>query len=399
MQKEAQTNTQNAPAEYTRRAFLEVMSLSTAAALTSVGCTASAHPGDDPLGVRQDFPVVQEGVYLNAPYITPSPRQAIEAAQAFAEAKAHNPIRLSPMLEETDAVRRKFARLIGAAEAEIGTLYATSDGENIVARALDLGPGDNVVIDDLHYETTFVLYQHLVETRGIDLRIVKSRDGAAPPEAFAEFVDDDTRLVSVAWVSHQNGYHHDLAALAKLAHAHDAYLYADAIQGIGMLTLDVKAVDIDFLTTGTYKWLLGGFGVAPFYVREELIDTIGIDRMGSLHIANDLGGHRYELHRDGRKYGYATMAFGAMYQLSAALDYLLRVGVENIERHTVALAHRIHEGLTRQGYRLDTPPQNHRHVRTWAGDRPGAGGARSSQHPGKLQGGRDENPRRPGVVQ
>ena len=125
-----------------------------------------------------------------------------------------------------------------------------------------------------------------------------------------------------------------------------------------MLALDVKAVDIDFLTTGTYKWLLGGFGVAPFYVREALLDTIGIDRMGSLHIANDLGDHRYELHRDGRKYGYATMAFGAMYQLSVALDYLLHLSVENIERHTVALAHRIHEGLTRQGFRLDTPPQN-----------------------------------------
>ncbi len=372
MQKEALTDPQRrqaAPAdeaaegekvlvEYTRRAFLEVVSLSTAVALTGVGCNAQAHPGDDPLGVRQDFPVVQEGIYLNSPYITPSPRQAVEAAQSFAQAKARNPVGLSGMLEETNAVRQKFARLIGASEPEIGVLYATSDGENIVARALDLGPGDNVVIDDLHYETTFVLYQHLVETRGIDLRIVESRGGAATPEAFAAFVDDNTRLVSVAWVSHQNGYHHDLAALAELAHAHGALLYADAIQGIGMLTLDVKAVDIDFLTTGTYKWLLGGYGVAPFYVREALLDSIAIDRMGSLHIANDLGEHRYELHSDGRKYGYATMAFGAVFQLSAALDYLLRVGVENIERHTVALAHRLHEGLTEQGYRLTTPPQN-----------------------------------------
>ena len=106
----------------------------------------------------------------------------------------------------------------------------------------------------------------------------------ATPEAFAAFVDDNTRLVSVAWVSHQNGYHHNLVALAELAHAHGAYLYADAIQGIGMLTLDVKAVDIDFLTTGTYKWLLGGYGVAPFYVREALLDSIAIDRMaGQTH--------------------------------------------------------------------------------------------------------------------
>ena len=86
-----------------------------------------------------------------------------------------------------------------------------------------------------------------------------------------------------------------------------------SLQDMVMQKEALKAVDIDFLTTGTYKWLLGGFGVAPFYVREALLDSIAIDRMGSLHIANDLGEHRYELHSDGRKYGYATMAFGAVF--------------------------------------------------------------------------------------
>ena len=342
--------------DFTRREFLGTVTA--VAALTESAGAADRQAEEDPLGVRSDFPVVNEGTYLNSPYITPSPRQAVEAAQSFAEQKARNPVSLGGMLDETDAVRRKFAHLIGASEREVGILFATSDGENIVSRALDLSPGDNVVIDDLHYETTFVLYQHLVETRGIDLRIVQSRDGAAPPEEFAKRVDDQTRLVSVAWVSHQNGYYHDLAALAQLAHAHGAYLYADAIQGVGMLRLDVRESNVDFLTAGTYKWLLGGYGVAPFYIREDLLDIITVDRLGSLQITNDLGNHRYELHTDGRKFRYATLSFGAVFQLSAALDYLLRVGVENIERHTVSLAHRLSAGLASQGYRLKTPPAN-----------------------------------------
>ena len=342
--------------DYTRREFLGTVSA--AAALGGVARAANAQVSDDPLGVRRDFPVVDEMTYLDSAYITPSPRQAIAATQSFVEAKARNPVSLGAMLEETNEVRRSFAGLVGASEPEVGLLFATSEGENIVSRALDLGPGDNVVIDDLHYETTFVLYRHLVETRGIDLRIVQSPGGAAPAEEFAKAVDDRTRLVSVAWVSHQNGYHHDLAPLARLAHAHGAYLYADAIQGLGMLELDVKAVGIDFLTAGTYKWLLGGYGVAPFYVREELLDTVTLDRMGSLHIAEDLGDHHYELYTDARKYGYATLAFGAVFQLRAALDYLLRVGVPNIERHTVALAHRLREGLTGQGYSVWTPAGN-----------------------------------------
>jgi selenocysteine lyase/cysteine desulfurase len=359
---------------YTRRQFLESASAAgfiaplgvSAENTVSVGEERAASDGpasriqsaDDPLGVRGDFPAVEEGIYLNSPYITPSPRQVIDAGHAFWEAKARNPILLGDMLAEATRVRQSFARLVGATEAEVGILDATSAGENLVARSLDLGSGDNVVIDDLHYETTYALYRGLAETRGVELRIVRSNDGAATPEEFAELVDDATRLVSVAWVSHQNGYAHDLPRLADLAHAHSAYLYADAIQGIGMLPLDVGETGIDFLTTGTYKWLLGGYGVAPFFVRADLLDTIEPDRAGSLNIARQLPDFHFELHDDARKYLYATPAFGAVYQLGAALDYLLEVGVANIERHTVALARRLYDGLTSQGHRLLTPPGN-----------------------------------------
>ena len=342
--------------DLTRRGFIG--SVSAAAAVSGLRPGTVVALQQDPLGVRKDFPVVEEGIYLNSAYITPSPRQAVEAAQAFADRKARDPVSLGGMLQETNAMRRKFAELVGATEAEIGVLFATSDGENVVTRALDFGPGDNVVIDDLHYDTTYILYQHLRETRGIEVRTVQNRGGAAPPEAFAEQVDGRTKLVSVSWISHQNGYRHDLTALARIAHDQGAYLYADAIQGVGMLDLDVRDTGIDFFATGTYKWLLGGFGVAPFYVKEELLDMVTVDRFGSLQTAEDLGGHRYRLHRDAKKYGYATMSFGAVFQLSAALDYLLRVGVRNIERHTVALAHRLSKGLRAQGHDVLTPSGN-----------------------------------------
>lgn len=341
---------------FTRRQF--VTRVSAAAAAAGVRPEELLAAVDDPLGVRRDFPVVDEGTYLDSAYITPSPRQAVNAAKEFAETKARGPVSLGRMLQETNDVRSLFAELVGAKQTEIGVLYATSDGENVVANALDLGRGDNVVVDDLHYETTYLLYQHLAETKGLDVRIVPSSGGAASAEAFAEYVDERTRLISVAWVSHQNGYRHDLAALAELAHAHGAYLYADAIQGVGMLELDVRAVGIDFFAAGTYKWLLGGYGVAPFYVREELLEQIRPDRLGSLSIADDLGDHRFSVHEDAKKYGYATMAFGAVYQLKSAIEYLLQVGVPNIERHTVSLAHRLRGGLTDQGYEVWTPADN-----------------------------------------
>ena len=340
----------------TRREFIG--NVSAAAVLVPAGQARAAASGDDPLGVRDDFPVVGEGVYLNCAYIAPSPVPVVDAVRNFLDAKVRSPLSLGAMVEEADAARSRFARLIGAAETEVGLLYSTTDGENIVARALGLGPGDNVVIDDLHFQSTYVLYQQLAENRGIEIRVAPSRGGALPVEAFAERVDGRTRLLSVTWVSNQNGYRHDLAALAELAHDRGAYLYADAVQGVGMLDLDVKEAGIDFLATGTYKWLLAGHGVAPFYVREELLDLVGPDRFGHLHVAEDLGDYRYRLYDDARKYGYATLAFESVYQLRAALDYLLRIGVKEIERHTVGLAHRLHAGLTAQGQDVWTPPGN-----------------------------------------
>ncbi|MBM3262605.1 MAG: aminotransferase class V-fold PLP-dependent enzyme [candidate division Zixibacteria bacterium] len=345
--------------EYTRREFLTMVSAATALA-GAVGVTgnAVAMEGDDPLGVRADFPAAREGVYLNSPYMAPSPIQVVEAGKKFLDAKARNPIRLGDMLNETEAVRRKFARMVGAAETEIGILTSTSEGENIVINSLDLKAGDNLVTDDLHYVSSYVLYNHLRETRGVDIRIVASEGGTAPADRFADKVDRRTRLVSVAWVSHQNGYRHDLSALADLAHAHDAFLYADAIQGIGMLAMDVKKTAVDFFTTGTYKWLLSGYGVAPFFVPEPMIDRLRVDRHGWRQVSRTISGHEFELHKGIRKFEYATPAFVEIYQLSAALDYIEKVGVDRIESYTVALAHRLHKGLTDLGFKVWTPMGN-----------------------------------------
>jgi selenocysteine lyase/cysteine desulfurase len=341
--------------ELNRRQFIEV-----AAGAAAILPLNEQRPGDheDPLGVRRDFPAVRDSLYLNSAYIAPVPLAVADAARAFAERKLSKPIPLDEMLKKTDEVRGQFARLVGAERDEIGFLFATSEGENIVASALDLKPGDNVVVDELHYETTYVLYRHLEEARRIALRIVKHHDGRVTGDDFARAVDDRTRLVSVAWVSHQNGFRHDMRPLADLAHAHGALLYTDAVQAIGMFPTDLRAAGVDCMTCGTYKWLLGGFGVAPFFVRRELLERIRVDRLGALHVEKELGDHRYEIYRTARKFEYATLPFAEVYQLGAALAYLERVGVDRIERHTVALARELREGLTSLGFRAFTPPDN-----------------------------------------
>ncbi len=353
-----------------RRDFLRFTSVAPV-----VAAAARVDAASDPLGVRADFPITSRGVYLNSAYITPVPASVAASGRAFDDAKASRPISLGDMQAKTDEVRKQVARLINASDDEVGFLAATSEGENLVAGALGLQRGDNVVIDELHYQTEFVLYKRLEETRGIELRIAKAHGGALGAKDFEPLVDRRTRLVSVALVSHQNGFRHDLKPLADLAHAHGAWLYTDAIQAAGMIPIDVRASGVDALCTGTYKWLLGGFGTAPFFARREILDRITPDRWGALHVAKDLGNHRYEIHRSAKKFEYATLAFGAVYQLGAGLAYLEKVGVPRIEAHTVALAQGLRDGLAARGLDVLTP----------AGNRSSIVSFRNPAPPGKMQ--------------
>ena len=307
-----------------------------------------------PFNPRADFPAVNDYAFLNTAYIGLIARPVVEAGRAWLDARATRPLEVGEMLAKADEVRHRFAGLINATDDEIGLLFSTSEGENVVTDALDFKPGDNVVIDDLVYPSTPVIHRRLQETKGVELRIVKHRAGEVQVADFARLVDKRTRLISVAWVSNLNGFRHEMRPLADLAHANGAYLYTDAIQAIGTAPLDVRAAGVDFLCCGSYKWLMAGFGVAPFFVRRELLDQVRADRVG-WHVEKRLDDYHYQHYRSGKKYEFASLAFGELYQLAAALAYLDRVGLTQIDTHTAALMTRLRKGLVDRKFRIFTP--------------------------------------------
>ncbi|MGB7680937.1 MAG: aminotransferase class V-fold PLP-dependent enzyme [Candidatus Acidiferrales bacterium] len=340
-----------------RRDF--VGTVSSAAALTALSATTKHHDAaEDPLGVRTDFRAAREYTYLDTAHIGLIASPVLQAGRAWLDARAEHPIDVDEMLEKTDETRNRFARLINVSNDEIGFLFSTTEGENVVTNALDFQPGDNIVIDNLGFPSTPIIYRHLEETKRIELRIVSHRDGAVPVEDFARLVDRKTRLISVAWVSNLNGFRHDMPALADLAHAHGAYLYADAIQAVGMSPLDVRASGVDFLCSGSYKWLMADFGVAPFFVRKELLDRIRSDRVG-WNLERELGNYQYKHFRSAKKYEFSCLAFGEVYKLAAALAYLESVGLEKIEAHTQSLTDQLRAGLANRGFRIFTPSGTH----------------------------------------
>jgi selenocysteine lyase/cysteine desulfurase len=349
-----------------RRSFMTASAAGFVAAIQPPDASAAPmDPRFDPLGIRADFPVVDLRIYLNSAYIAPVHREGIAASHAHLEAKSKGSLNVASLIRTNTAVRIQFARMINATPEEIGLLFSTGDGENVIANGVGLKPGDNVVVDDLHYTTEFVLYRALEASRGIELRIVKNREGAVTAADFEPHIDRRTRIVSVAWVSNQNGFRHDMRPIADLAHAHGALFYADAVQAAGMIDLDVRAAGVDALCSGSYKWLMSEFGVAPFFVSREAVDRIQSDRIGEFAVARDEPDGHYQLVKNASKFEGTSRSFGAVAQLRASLSYLERVGVPRIEEHTVGLAQQLHAGLVKQGYKMFTPPGNRSSIVTF----------------------------------
>lgn len=335
-----------------RRGFLAASSLCALAPLSGV-----ASENDDPLGVRKDFPAVRDYTYLNTAYIGLTPQPVVNAAREWVEARALHTYTVGQMEQKKRETRELFAKLVGADTDEIGFLFSTSEGENVVVNSLDFQPGDNVVFDDLVYPSTPVIYRRLQETHGVEMRIVKNRNGAATVEDFAKLVDQRTRIVSVAWVSNTSGHLKDIQGLADLAHAHGAYLYSDAAQFIGTAPVDVHALGIDFFTTGTYKWIMAGFGIAPFYVRRDLLERIHAPNVGWM-VEKSLPDYHYQHYQNARKFEFSSPSYGQFFDLAPALQYLQRVGLDKIEAQCVGLAQQLRQGLAQRGFRVFTPEGN-----------------------------------------
>ena len=354
-----------------RRSFLTTTAAGLSALPTARATTLP--DGEDPLGVRADFPITRNQTFLNTAWVGPIPKVARDAAVDYADETLMWADSQSRLMQE-DMARAAFAELFGAKQDEVAFLFTTADGEAIVTYGLDLKPGDNIVVDALHYTGTFLLYKQLQEEKGIELRIVPETEGRVRVEDFEARIDERTRLVSVAWVSNRNGYRHDLRALTELAHAKGTLVYADGVQALGTFPTNLTELGVDFACSAVHKWLFAGFGVAPFFIREEHLDRIRPDRYGYGHgqveetltpngWTRHLGAGRFSeldfrLLTTARKYEYSCLAYSTIAQLAATLGLFKKVGLSRIEEHTMPLAHELRDGVAELGFETWTPKGN-----------------------------------------
>jgi len=310
--------------------------------------------------IRAQFPILDEITYLNSASVCLMPLVSQQAGQQWRDqVYRKRPDALDVWRAEMETARRTVADFIGAQPQEIAFTGNTGDGEAFVAGGLTFKPGGNIVIDDLEFPSGHITWRETAKRFGLTVREARSINGAVSVESFAELVDDRTQLVAVSYVSHHNGFRHNLKALAALAHAHGAYIFADATQAVGALRVAVRELDVDFLICATYKWTLGPLGLAFFYCKAELLDRLQLQRWGWMQaVESDAEGRPTRLQTDARKFEYGTLPFQAFVELHASLQFLNELGQERVETRIFALNERLHVGLRSIGADVWTPADN-----------------------------------------
>ena len=325
--------------------------------------------GQEAFPRKADFSIPDGVTYLNGAYMHPMPNAVREAVRAYNDRRAGFTTQTSSDPEISGTVKAAFASLINADPSEISFIPNTSTGEVLVVQGLGIpGSGGNVVTDALHFEGAIVNLQALQRDAGLDLRIVMPRDGRIDLEDLARVIDTDTRLVEISLVTMYNGFQHDLKAVCDLAHAHGAYVYADIIQAVGAVPIDVRESGVDFAACSGFKWLMADLGLGFLYVREDLLGRVVGRTQTGYHSVSRYATHFLPHDAPGPapfswEFGASTSAHfevgsvsgAARAALGAAIPYLRDLGGERIRDHRQPLLDRLREEMPRRGFDCVTP--------------------------------------------
>jgi selenocysteine lyase/cysteine desulfurase len=339
----------------------------TAAALPiRPGLSWPGAPADEPMlpASKADFPWAATETFINSAAYHPISAASARAMENYVAYRLKGPGAGRGDLggRQQEAIKEMFGRLINATADEIAFVQSTADGENIVIAGLDLlRSGGNVVIDDLHYNSSLYIYK-MLEKQGLQVRVVRQKDWQIDPKAFERVVDRNTKLVSMAWVSNVNGFMHDVKAVSDIAHAHGAYVYADVIQGVGAVPLDVKAIGLDMCAASSYKWLMGDRGFGFLYIRKDLQGSVvKYTRFGHRQYSSfvrpspDKPDIEFQSRSGGYLYESGNIANVVAAGVHEALRYILAVGIPRIRTHAKALTDQLQRELPPKGYTSITP--------------------------------------------
>jgi len=312
---------------------------------------ADRHPPFDVNAIRRDFPILRERVHgkplvwFDNAATTQKPQVVIDRLKAFYEHQNSNIHRAAHELaaRATDAyegARETVRRFIGAASTdEIVFVRGTTEAINLVARswgAQNVRAGDEIVVSHLEHHANIVPWQQLCAATGATLRVIPVDDsGQVLLDDYRKLLNDRTKIVAVTQVSNALGTVVPVREIVALARRVGACTLVDGAQSVSHMRVDVRELDTDFFVFSGHK-IFGPTGIGALYGRKAVLDAMPPWQGGGNMIA-DVTFDKTIYHGPPARFEAGTGNIADAVGLGAALDYVERIGIENIGRYEHAL--------------------------------------------------------------
>lgn len=297
--------------------------------------------------IRNDFPVFKERVngkpliWFDNAATTQKPKQVIDRISYFYEHENSNIHRAAHELaaRATDAyegAREKVRAFINAASVnEVVFVRGTTEAINLVAKTWgdqNLHPGDEIIVSHLEHHANIVPWKQLAEKKGLVLRVIPvDDDGQILLDAYAGLLNPKTKLVSFTQVSNALGTVTPAKQIIEMAHTVGAKVLLDGAQSVSHLRTDVIALNCDWFVFSGHK-VFGPTGIGALYGKEEILNATQPWQGGGNMIV-DVTFEHIQYHNAPSRFEAGTGNIADAVGLGAALDYVTRLGIENIHQY------------------------------------------------------------------
>jgi cysteine desulfurase/selenocysteine lyase len=324
--------------------------------------------------VRQEFPALQQQVFLDSACVSLAPQRAVDKLRAFLDMAAYCPSGSSTqhhldMDALRSAARPQLARLINAGEDDIALVESTTHGLNLVANAIPLERGDRVVICDLEFLEVAVPWVQKRDEIGLAIDAVTNRAGQILIEDIAATITGRTKIVAISSVQWSNGFRCDLDALSRLCREREVFLIVDAVQQIGAIPLDVQKTPVDAMACGGHKWLMAPFGCGFLYLRKQFRSKVKPPLAGYLSITDPDGGwgtyfrtpsiapvRDYDFVDGARRWETGgTANYPGAIGLAESVGLINDIGIDNVGEHVLGLTDYLIDSLKQQNVKVIAP--------------------------------------------
>ncbi|MDH1703267.1 family 2A encapsulin nanocompartment cargo protein cysteine desulfurase, partial [Comamonas terrigena] len=312
---------------------------------------ADRHPGFDVQAVRRDFPILAERingkplVWLDNAATTHKPRQVIERIAHFYAHENSNIHRAAHTLaaRATDAyehARQVVRRFIHAPDVnEVIFVRGTTEAINLVAKAWggqNVGAGDEIIVSHLEHHANIVPWQQLAQAKGARLRVIPVDDqGQIRLDEYEKLLNDRTKIVAIGHVSNVLGTVVPVKEVVARARARGITTLVDGAQSIAHTPVDVQDIGADFFVFSGHK-IFAPTGIGALWGRRAVLEAMPPWQGGGNMIA-DVSFEKTVFQPLPNTFEAGTGNIADAVGLGAALEYVERIGIENISRYEHAL--------------------------------------------------------------